>query len=421
MMISRSLLATGLLAMSAFAAPPLTTIQDVLYKADGTRFNGVLTISWSSFNAIDGSAIAQQTVTVQVTDGNLHVQLVPTTTANPSASYSVKYSSDGRVQFNETWAVPSSTQPLRVRDVRVVSAGSLSAADTTSVSINESDVMGLISDLGARPLKGPGYAAGRVALVNATGAIEGVVGALTDCVRVDGSSGPCGSVAPSFIDNDAPTGLVDGANTSFALSGVPNPAGSLSLYRNGVLLKVGQDFTLDGNNVQFVAAAVPQPGDTLLASYRLSGTDSSNVAQLFPNAQILCSGTGATVNSTAFASMGTCTIPAETLAAGDRVDIRFDVQHTGSAGGFSLELHWGGSTVFHRDAAASDVLAAVRADAALASGAQFSYQSWGAVLPFSAGVASASDSFTTGITIDFQAMVAGGDTVTLKNYTVVRY
>jgi hypothetical protein len=357
MMISRSLLATGLLAMSAFAAPPLTTIQDLLYKADGTRFNGVLTISWSSFNAIDGSAIAQQTVTVQVTDGNLHVQLVPTTTANPSASYSVKYSSDGRVQFNETWAVPSSTQPLRVRDVRVVSAGSLSAADTTSVSINESDVIGLISDLGARPLKAPGYAAGRVALVNATGAIEGVVGALTDCVRVDGSSGPCGSVAPSFVDNDAPTGLVDGANTSFALSGVPNPAGSLSLYRNGVLLKVGQDFALNGNNVQFVAAAVPQPGDTLLASYRLSGADSSNVAQLFPNVQILCSGTGATVNSTAFASMGTCTIPAGTLAAGDRVDIRFDVQHTGSAGGFSLELHWGGSTVLHRDAAASDVLA----------------------------------------------------------------
>jgi hypothetical protein len=52
MMILRALLAGGLLATSAVAVPPLTTIQDVLYKADGTRFNGTLTISWSSFDAI---------------------------------------------------------------------------------------------------------------------------------------------------------------------------------------------------------------------------------------------------------------------------------------------------------------------------------------------------------------------------------
>src|SRR5947209_12351384 len=121
MMISRALLAAGLLATSAFALPPLTTIQDVLYKADGTRFNGNLSISWTSFEAIDRSAIAQQATTVTVVDGNLRVQLVPTTTANPSAFYSVKYSSDGRIQFNETWAVPSSVSPLRVRDVRVAS------------------------------------------------------------------------------------------------------------------------------------------------------------------------------------------------------------------------------------------------------------------------------------------------------------
>ena len=69
------------LATSLFAAPPLTTIQDVLYKADGTRFNGTVTISWNSFEAIDRSAIAQQTITVTVVNGYLHVQLVPTTTA----------------------------------------------------------------------------------------------------------------------------------------------------------------------------------------------------------------------------------------------------------------------------------------------------------------------------------------------------
>ena len=43
----------------------------MLYKADGTRFNGNLTISWTSFEAIDRSAIAQQTMTVTVVNGNL--------------------------------------------------------------------------------------------------------------------------------------------------------------------------------------------------------------------------------------------------------------------------------------------------------------------------------------------------------------
>ena len=39
-MIRRTIFAVVCLALAAVAAPPLTTIQDVLYKADGTRFNG---------------------------------------------------------------------------------------------------------------------------------------------------------------------------------------------------------------------------------------------------------------------------------------------------------------------------------------------------------------------------------------------
>jgi hypothetical protein len=420
-MISRAILAAGFLASSLFAAPPLTTIQDVLYKADGTRFNGSLTISWTSFEAIDRSAIAQQTTTVVVVDGNLRVQLVPTTTANPPAAYTVKYSSDGRIQFSENWAVPSSAQPLRVREVRVANV-SLVSSDSAPTTVNESDVVGLISDLGARPLKGPGYAAGRVAWVNPTGAMETVTGAPTDCVRVDGSSGPCGGTPPSFVDNDAPTGLVDGANVNFALTGVPNPSTSLAVYRNGILLKVGQDFTLNGNAVQFVSGAAPQPGDTLLASYRLTGTD-PGTPQFYPAPQVLCSGTGSAANATALASIGACTIPGGLLAPGDRVEVHLDLEHTGSTGGFSFELHWGGTTVLHRDGAPSDVLAAIRADAAVtAAGVQLSHQSWGTALAFAAGIGAAADDVSGGITIDLQAkVVQTSDTIALKNYTVMKH
>jgi hypothetical protein len=422
-MILRSLIAAGLAAASAFALPPLTVIQDVLYKADGTRFNGTLTISWAAFDAVDQSSVPSQVTTVNVVNGNLRVQLVPSTTATPPSYYLVKYSADGRIQFTENWAVPSSVLPLRVRDVRMAPT-SLSSTDT-AVTVAESDVIGLVSDLGARPLKGPGYSTGRVAWVNSSGSLESVTGSLTDCVRVDGSAGPCGTSGPSFMDNDSPSGVVDGSNTLFTLTGTPNPPGSLTLYRNGMLMKSGQDFSLAANSVAFVSGATPQPGDTLLASYRLggSGGSSGGPPPLFPYSEVLCTGTGASTGTTTFASLGTCTISAGYLAAGNRLEVHFDVEHGGTAGGYSVELHWGGTTVLHRDLAAGDVLGTARADVAIAaSGARLSHQSWGTLLAFGAGVGSAIDDYTVGITIDIQAKVATtGDTVTLKNYTVVRY
>ena len=39
-MNSRFIFAGLVCASAIYAGPPLTTIQDVLYKADGTRFNG---------------------------------------------------------------------------------------------------------------------------------------------------------------------------------------------------------------------------------------------------------------------------------------------------------------------------------------------------------------------------------------------
>src|ERR1035437_5271 len=193
-MIRSTFLAVVCLAVANGAAPPLTTIQDVLYKADGTRFNGTLNISWNSFQAVDNSSIVTQSTTVKVVEGNLRVQLVPTTASTPQAYYTVVYNSDGRLQFQETWAVPSSAQPLRVRDVRTAAPNVSVSSDsgTGTGPVQESDVVGLIADLGARPLKGAGLAAGRVAYVNPLGALDSVSGGPTDCVHVDGSSGPCG-------------------------------------------------------------------------------------------------------------------------------------------------------------------------------------------------------------------------------------
>src|SRR6476646_1463091 len=122
MMLARNFVRAGaagiLLSVLSWAQPDLTTLSDLLFKADGTRFNGLAQFTWVSFESGNGSNIAQQSTTIRIIDGNLFVQLTPTADAVPTAQYSVKYSSDGRIQFQETWAVPSSTATLRVRDVR---------------------------------------------------------------------------------------------------------------------------------------------------------------------------------------------------------------------------------------------------------------------------------------------------------------
>ena len=425
-MITRSFLAAALLGSALCAAPPLTVIQDVLYKADGTPFNGSLTISWTSFEAIDHTQIEQQQTTVVVVNGSLQTQLVPTTTATPAAYYTVVYNSDGRIQFTETWAVPSSVTPLRVSDVRIATVGSSTggtgSTGADSATVPENAVIGLISDLGARPLKGPGYSAGRVAWANSSGAMETVTGTPTDCVHVDGSSGPCGGVPPGFVDGEAPTGLVDGVNTVFTLGGVPNPPGSLTLYRNGVLQKAGVDFTLLASTVTFVTAAAPQAGDTVLASYRLTGT-STDTPQMYPNPQVLCSGLGGGTNSSSLSSIGACTIPAGFLGAGDRVEVRFDFDHQGTAGAFTVAVQWGATTVLSRNGAPADVQVAGHADAGLtATGAQLSHQSWGSSLGFAVGVGTSAVDYTQGVTVNFLGSTAlSAETVTLRNFTVTRF
>jgi len=413
----RSLLASMWLALAASANPALTTIQDVLYKADGTRFNGTLTISWSSFQAADNSAIVTQTTTVKVLNGNLRVQLVPVTTANPPGAYLVTYNSDGRIQFRETWSVPASAVPLHVRDVRVASGNSTIGADTSGV-VTEASVTGLLSDLAARPVKGPGFSVGRVMVMESAGLLESASGSGGDCVHVDGSSGPCGSNAPGFMDGETPGGVVDGSNSIFTLSAPPNPASSLAVYRNGLLQKPGLDYNATGQTVQFVAGAAPQPGDTLLASYRLNGEAETPI---YASPQVVCSGAGAATNSATLGSVGSCVIPSGLLTPGDRLEARFDLEHQGSAAGFSFEVHWGGTVALHRDASTSDALATGRVDAALlTSGARLSAESWGSVLSLAGSVAIAPDAYAGGITVDFWANAAGGDTVALRNFSVVR-
>jgi len=292
--------------------------------------------------------------------------------------------------------------------------------------IPESSVIGLLADLAARPMEGSAYATGRVAVIDATGLLEAITGNVTDCVHVDGSTGPCGSASggsagPNFTDEEIPAGTLDGTNVTFTLSAVPTPASSLALYRNGVLQKAGLDFNLSGNIIQFLVVSTPQPGDTLLASYRVTPTGSP---QGPPAPQVLCSGMGTATSSTTLSTLGTCTIPAGTVQPGDRVKISFDYSHEGTLTGFTFGVNWGNTVLAKRTGAVGDAFISGWAEAgANTSACQMSVQSWGTMLGFAAGVSDAYDSLQYTLVLAFQGQMAATttDTVTLRNFSVVRY
>lgn len=428
-MFARKLVLAALAAIFAVglpAGPILTTIQDMVYNADGTPYNGFAVIQWTPFVAGDSSQIATQSVSVTITSGNLFVQLVPSTNATPAGYYTVTFTSAGNDQFTETWAVPPSVVPLRVQAVLLSTGAAPSPLITGGSPIPESGVIGLLADLAARPMEGSAYAVGRVAVIDATGLLEGIAGNVSDCVHVDGSSGPCGTAGsgaagPNFTDAEVPAGLVNGENGSFTLSAVPIPTSSVSLYRNGVLQKAGLDYTLAGNSIAFLSAATPQAGDTLLASYRVTpaGTPQGPAAP-----QILCAGMGSATSSTTLASLGTCTIAAGTLQPGDRVKIDFDYSHEGALTGFTFAVNWGNTRLVERSAAVNEALVSGWAEAGASTTAcQMSVQSWGAVLGFAAGVLNAYDSLSYPLVLAFEGQMAAAttDTVTLRNFSVVRY
>lgn len=416
------------LAMAAAevaAQPALTTIQDVLYRADGTRFSGTMFIRWNSFLAADTSNIATAIVTLPIVNGVLNVKLVPTTTATPGAQYSVTYNSQGRIQFSETWAVPPSALVLRVRDVRIGTGSVVGPPPITSSPIQIGDVVGLTNALGVRPQQGVGFAIGRAAIVNQAGQIEGAVGNVGDCVRVDGTSGPCGGgggLVSLFSDSETPAGVVDGSNVVFTLHFAPSPTGSLDLYRNGLLMAQGVDYTLAANSIHFFLRSTPQPGDVVVASYRYANPNDPLSSLTSP--QVVCSGVGTSTSSTTLVQLGSCTLPAGLIGTGDRVEARFQYAHTGNAVGFTPEIHWGATTALSRADAAADTAVSGQLAFGIYVGAQsYDAQSWGSALGFAAGVGNATENSSVNLTVSFQGKMAAAtaETVVLRNFTVIRY
>lgn len=72
------------------------------------------------------------------------------------------------------------------------------------------------------------------------------------------------------VDNETPSGTIDGVNAAFTLANNPDPDSSLRLSLNGLRMRsgAGNDYTLSGVTITFETDQIPQTGDVLLADYR---------------------------------------------------------------------------------------------------------------------------------------------------------
>lgn len=71
-----------------------------------------------------------------------------------------------------------------------------------------------------------------------------------------------------FVENEVPSGDVDGVNTVFTLANAANPTTSVEVWLDGVKMKPGGvDYTFSGDDtITFVTA--PLVGSLLLVNYR---------------------------------------------------------------------------------------------------------------------------------------------------------
>jgi hypothetical protein len=331
----------SILAVTAvFAQSTLTQIQDTVANADGSPFNGTVVITWNGSTGSNPGTTPLST-SAHVYNGALSVLLVPTTTASSVSFYQVVYySNSGVLMWSETWQVPPSATPLTISAVKTSntgtsggtgSGGGTSGGGTSSggqyatLPISITQITGLSADLASI---NAGIASLQAQVANGTGSTVGSTALFVDSDPLLGtlngtnasftiSQVPlAGSVAiyrngllqtagvdytltgatvaflansvprnadvlsayyrvagagPTvlFVDSEVPGGTIDGNNVSFTLANTPNPAVSLKLYKNGVLLSQGGDYTLSGSNINFASTSVtPQTGDILIASYR---------------------------------------------------------------------------------------------------------------------------------------------------------
>jgi hypothetical protein len=393
------------------------------------RFNGILTISWNSFQSADSADIVTQSVTVKVVAGILRVQLVPSPTfAGRLLQRGLQQRRPGAIPGNLVGAVEhragsrqrrASHQPVGRPDRRPIPAVR-AAAPSRSRNVTGSGC------------RSGGAPARRVRLCHRPGGFHQFAGiarrrqrqrlGLPACGRLFGRLRHFGTHA-SFVDGDSPAGIVDGSNTTFTLSANAQPGhqpGGIS-QRHPAKSDPGFHGHREHGGIRRRrcpaarrhSARVLPPGRELPAAVR----------SLTPHRRCCAAERARRPTGVSMAAIGACAIPSGILLAGDRVEIHFDLAHTGTASGFTFEVDWAATPILNRSGRhvgrSGDRAAPMRPccnpdRSSVRNRGALSYRSAPQWRP-------STDAYASGITISFQGMLARtGDTLALANYTVIR-
>jgi hypothetical protein len=291
------LFVSAIVTTCALAQSNLTQVRDTIYNSDGSPFNGTVVITWVGFSTPTSGSVSPLSTSARIYNGALSVLLVPSTTAAAGSYYQVVYySSDGTTTWSEQWSVPPSSNPLSVSGVRTSSGtgtgtgggtGSSGGGTYATLPIAISQVTGLGADLNTIDNSIASLTTTVTGLSSTVTSLSNIVAAL----QSSGGGTPSGQINTAFVDGETPAGTLDGTNTVFALNQAPTPAGSLELYRNGLVQTSGVDYTIAGSQITFLSGAVPVTGDLLQAYYRVVGT---SVMPVFADAEV----PGGTANGT---------------------------------------------------------------------------------------------------------------------------
>jgi outer membrane murein-binding lipoprotein Lpp len=251
-----------------------SAVRGRAYAWDGKLFVGTAAVSPITFPV---SAILP-TGSTTVENGNVFKVIDPLATMTARGFSTIpEVFSDAGEMLGETSGAPSpeirsgnvpEDEPVRnAVEPRATVALPIKISDVTGLSAALSQMNNSVDTLNAR-VNDLSTTVGNLStkIDNLSTTVNTLADTVANLVRV-----------PTFVDFELPVGSMDGSNPVFVLNAAPTPPSSLVLYRNGIKLSPGFDYSLSGNTILFATGAVPQAGDLLTARYRMTANPSAAV------------------------------------------------------------------------------------------------------------------------------------------------
>lgn len=135
---------------AAAAQVATTTIQDTVYRADGTPASGMVLVTWPTFTTAAGQAVAAGTTSATIgPNGALSLTLAPNANATPTGTYytAVLHLDDGTTS-QQYWVVPVSATPVTLAAVENQVLPSSVAMQTASRAYVDAKIAAVTSGSG---------------------------------------------------------------------------------------------------------------------------------------------------------------------------------------------------------------------------------------------------------------------------------